>query len=62
VLLSSKGYKHIDPDARLGWDRELKERMKGHRCDCGGDDNGQNWTRVMSELVSLGRVTVKDTF
>jgi hypothetical protein len=28
----------------------------------GGDDNGQDWARVMSELVSLGRVTVKDTF
>jgi hypothetical protein len=36
---------------------------EGHRCDCGGDDNGKEWARVMGgRLVSLGRVTVKDTF
>jgi len=48
-LLLSKKYKHIDREVRRGWDRELKERMcEGHRCDCGGDDNGQEWARVMS--------------
>ena len=52
----SKGYKHIDRDARRGWDHKLKERMyEGHRCDCKGDDNGKEWARVMSgQLVSLG--------
>jgi hypothetical protein len=48
-LLWPKGYKHIDRDIRRGWDRELK----GPRCE--GDDNGQDWARVMSgQMVSFG--------
>jgi len=55
-LLLSKGYKHIDRDARQVWDRRLKERVyEGHRLDCGGDDNGQGWARLMSgQVVRLG--------
>ena len=39
-FLLSKRYKHIDHDARRGWDRKLKEWMgEGHRCDCGGNNH-----------------------
>jgi hypothetical protein len=59
-----KGYRYIDRDAGRGWDRELKEPIyESHRCNCGGDENGQEWARVMSrQVVSLGRATVKDAF